>query len=150
MQVLEENERGFSAVLFSSLEEIDGVEQKAYFFLLDQGLAVDVFGVRLLLRESLLNSIRHGHSFDRNKKIRFSLRREADHLALCIEDEGPGFDYRLALREGLMPQGRTGRGLTILRAYADEVAYSGRGNVLSLKIRLGTAGEEGPASGTGS
>jgi len=88
------------------------------------------FAIRLALEEALINAIRHGSKFDRGKKITVSADVGEKRTAMTIADEGEGFDPSdvpdPTADENL--EKPTGRGIMLMRAYMDEVAYNDRGN----------------------
>ena len=110
-----------------------------------RGCGEDVlFAVRLALEEAVVNAIRHGNKADPNKKIRVDYLLEDTRLEVNIEDEGPGFDLESVpdptAEENL--EADHGRGILLMRVYMDEVAYSERGNRVTLIKFLGNAEEE--------
>jgi serine/threonine-protein kinase RsbW len=94
----------------------------------------DVWSVRLALEEALVNAIKHGNQLDPGKKVHISYRFLADRLEIRITDEGPGFDPEdvpdPTAAENL--ERPCGRGLMLMRHYMSEVAYSARGNSVSM------------------
>jgi serine/threonine-protein kinase RsbW len=88
------------------------------------------FAIRLALEEALINAIRHGSKFDRAKKITVSADVGERRTAITIADEGEGFDPAgvpdPTADENL--EKPNGRGIMLMRAYMDEVAYNDRGN----------------------
>jgi anti-sigma regulatory factor (Ser/Thr protein kinase) len=137
-------------------------EREARFGLFDEKTADRV---AVALTEALVNAIQHGNleldsrlrredeaAYDRmaefrrrrppyrdrrlHVRARFS-RREAVY---AIRDEGPGFDPS-TLPDPTDPahlEKTTGRGLLLIRAYMDEVAFNGAGNQLILIKRRTT------------
>ncbi len=94
----------------------------------------DVFSIRLALEEALVNAIKHGNQLDRAKKVHVAYRFLADRFEVHITDEGPGFDPSdvpdpTAVENLERP---CGRGLMLMRHYMNEVAYSKRGNTVSM------------------
>jgi CheY-like chemotaxis protein/anti-sigma regulatory factor (Ser/Thr protein kinase) len=67
-----------------------------------------------------------------------TLLREPGGLTLTVEDEGPGFDWLPYLELAPDRAFHThGRGIAMARALSfDEIAYAGRGNRVSAKVRL--------------
>lgn len=122
----------------AELERVDTVDDVAAAFLADRQVPVDVFAVRLLLRETLSNAVLHGCSSDNALHVRFELRIEADGVALVTSDPGPGFDWRRVQSAGEM-DASGGRGLPLMDAYADDVSFNEVGNVVSLRIPLRAA-----------
>ncbi len=76
-----------------------------------------------------------------SRRVRVTLRRDAETVETRIEDEGEGFDWRPYLdydpERALDPNGH---GIAIARGMSfDDVAYQGRGNVVVAMVRLGAA-----------
>jgi len=101
----------------------------------------EVFSVRLALEEALVNAIKHGNQFDRDKKVLISYRLLADRFEVRITDEGPGFD------PGDVPDPTSvenlerpcGRGLMLMRHYMSEVQFNDRGNSVTLTKQRGSS-----------
>jgi serine/threonine-protein kinase RsbW len=94
----------------------------------------DIFAVKLALDEALLNAIRHGNRYDRNKHITVGYRADRQHVVITVADEGNGFDPD-ALPDPTTASNRwkpNGRGVFLMRAYMDEVSYNEQGNQIWL------------------
>jgi serine/threonine-protein kinase RsbW len=70
----------------------------------------------------MVNAVVHGNRYNKRKKVRLSVSRNAHRLEIVIGDEGDHFDLSnlpdpLA-EENLMRQ--SGRGLLMMQAYMDE------------------------------
>ena len=94
----------------------------------------EVFSVRLALEEALVNAIKHGNQMDRSKHVRVRYRCLRDRLEIHITDEGTGFDPEdvpdpTAVENLERP---CGRGLMLMRHYMTEVAFTSRGNSVSM------------------
>jgi serine/threonine-protein kinase RsbW len=102
----------------------------------------DIFSVKLALEEALINAIKHGNRFDRNKKVHISYNICSERFDILIKDEGEGFDPSdvpdpTAVENLERP---CGRGLMLMRYYMNEVAFDRRGNsVVMTKLRNGTS-----------
>jgi len=97
-----------------------------------------IFAVRLALEEAIANAIKHGNKMDRSKKVTIRFLNEKDRLTLEVSDEGEGFDSTAVPdptdAEHLpLPHGR---GILLMRAYADEVTFNDVGNQVRLVVRL--------------
>jgi serine/threonine-protein kinase RsbW len=101
----------------------------------------EVFSIKLALEEALINAIKHGNQFDRNKKVRICYSVHRDRFDIFIRDEGAGFDPAdvpdpTAFENLERP---CGRGLMLMRYYMTEVSFSSTGNSVSMsKLRNGT------------
>jgi anti-sigma regulatory factor (Ser/Thr protein kinase) len=97
---------------------------------------VNCFAAELLVREALTNAVVHGCRNDPRKRVRCSLRLTGRRLLIAVEDEGDGFDWRAAAGHPAEIWDCSGRGMEILRIYADHVRYNDRGNVVTMIKRL--------------
>jgi serine/threonine-protein kinase RsbW len=89
-----------------------------------------VFAILLAVEEGLNNAIRHGNGSDRSKTVEFAYEVSSEKTVVRITDEGCGFKPQNipdpTADENL--EKPTGRGITLMRAYMDEVVFSERGN----------------------
>lgn len=126
------------------------------------------FRVAIALEEALLNAFYHGNlevssklrEIDhrrfaalaeqrlgenpyRERQIRVAVRLTPEEARFVVRDEGPGFDPG-CLPDPTDPENLAkpcGRGVLLMRAFMDEVAYNGRGNeVTMVKKRRSPAG----------
>jgi anti-sigma regulatory factor (Ser/Thr protein kinase) len=94
------------------------------------------FAVELLLREALTNAVAHGCHADPDKLVHCLLRLKNRRLLIIVQDAGDGFDWRAARRKPSEFTDCSGRGIRILRKYANHVRYNGPGNVVAMVKRL--------------
>lgn len=99
------------------------------------GLGALVFDLELLAREALSNAVRHGCAGDAACRVRMRLESLPQAVRLRVDDPGQGFDWRAHDVAAPDPQQESGRGLSILHAYADMVDYNDAGNSLTLVKR---------------
>lgn len=100
-----------------------------------------IFAVRLALEEALANAIKHGNRLDPAKTVTVRFCVEPDRIKLIVTDQGVGFD------PDIVPDPTTdehledpnGRGITLMRAYMDEVSYNSHGNEVSMVKRIGSS-----------
>jgi len=88
-----------------------------------------VFAIKLALEEALTNAVKHGNRNDTSKSITVQYAITAEKAVIVVRDEGGGFvpdeipdptaPDRLPLPNG--------RGILLMRAYMDEVAYRDQG-----------------------
>ena len=121
----------------SSLQNIDQADQETKSFLGRMGFQAEAFGIRLAMREGLLNSVKHGNIADAHKIVTCNLRLEGNRLITQIEDEGPGFDWKVYIEKKAALASVCGRGLTIMKTYSDHIRYNGKGNRLVLTKKIG-------------
>lgn len=123
--------------LASEFEELEVAVEAAQAFadsyIEDEDLA---YKVVLLTSEAVTNAMEHGNSLDPGKKVRMELQLFPDHIALCVEDEGPGFDPNAVsdplAADNLLNDG--GRGLFLIEELADEVTYENEGRRIRLRM----------------
>ena len=97
-----------------------------------------LFAIRLALEEALSNAIKHGNGLDPEKTVTVQFSVTPEQICLIITDQGRGFD------PDAVPDPTTdehledpsGRGITLMRAYMDEVAYNSRGNEVRMVKRI--------------
>ncbi|MBC7252931.1 MAG: SpoIIE family protein phosphatase [Actinobacteria bacterium] len=110
---------------------IDSVLETLHGF---RGLS-DPLVLRLCLEEILHNAMEHGNRCDRAKKVYITVKAEPDRAVIRVRDEGEGFDHRgFASREPAPAEvlSERGRGLMIVRHYADELRFNREGNEVTL------------------
>ena len=108
--------------------------------------------ILMALREAVANAIKHGNQMDLSKNVHVEMDVVADTLAVCIRDEGVGFDPA-AVGDPLAPENRlktSGRGIFYMRTFMDEVRFRRHpdgGMEIVLKKNLGAIEkkEENPA-----
>lgn len=101
----------------------------------------DDFGrIMLTLSEAVNNAIMHGNEEDPSKQviIETTLNDDSKLLKISVEDEGDGFDPDSLpdpLRdENLMNEG--GRGVYLIKQYADELEFSQNGSKVTISYQL--------------
>lgn len=94
--------------------------------------------VCLGLSEALANSIIHGNKFIASKKVHISIHISGNELLMEIEDEGDGFlvedFYDPTCTENIKKE--SGRGIFLIRHFADEIIYKKGGRKVLIKYLL--------------
>jgi len=90
------------------------------------------FAVELLLREALVNAVKHGCHGDPGKQVRCVLRMRGRRLTIAVRDDGDGFDWRVGRRGRVGPLQTSGMGIPIYREYATRVRFNDRGNAVTI------------------
>jgi len=111
-------------VINSVLETLQGFE----------GLK-DPVTLRLCLEELLHNAMEHGNRCDVSKKVYITVKAEPRVATIRVRDEGEGFDLKRVTEAGAGdPEvlSERGRGLLIVRHYADELRFNREGNEATL------------------
>jgi len=97
------------------------------------------FAVELLARECLSNAILHGNQGRAGALVALSVRLGPRWVRLRVGDQGPGFDWRRAMRAAAAaigpPEATSGRGLCIAALYANRVQFNRRGSQITLWLR---------------
>ncbi len=111
-------------VIDSVLETLQGFE----------GLS-DPVTLRLCLEELLHNAMEHGNRCDVSKKVYITVKAEPKRAIIRVRDEGEGFDFLRQIKgQEDVPDilSERGRGLLIVRHYADELSFNREGNEATL------------------
>ena len=106
----------------------------------------DIFAIKLALEEALVNAIKHGNQMDPDKRVFVVYRVTPERFDIRITDEGAGFNPA-DVPDPTDPDNLErpcGRGLMLMRHYMNEVTFSGRGNVVSMRkvFRAGSNGKK--------
>ncbi len=101
----------------------------------------DIFAIKLALEEALVNAVKHGNQMDAAKRVEIRYSVTPERFDIRITDEGPGFNPG-DVPDPTAPENierPCGRGLLLIRNFMTEVAYHGRGNVVTMsKVRNGS------------
>jgi serine/threonine-protein kinase RsbW len=91
----------------------------------------------ICLDEAIVNAIRHGNRFDAAKSVRVRVALEPERWVVVAEDDGDGFDPNEVpdptSEAGLMAE--SGRGVRIMNAWLDELAYYRGGRTILMARR---------------
>lgn len=124
----------------ADLDHVDAVCEEARRFLDRSGLSAAAFDVVLVLREALSNAVIHGSKA--GGQVRMSLGLTGDEVLIEVRDEGPGWDWRAQDFEVPPPESTSGRGLSIMKSYADELTFNEQGNAVCLRKRVRRKGAD--------
>lgn len=94
----------------------------------------DIFAVNLALREAVQNAIEHGNQLDPDKRVQVDYKIDEERVEIDVIDQGVGFspDNLPDKRAGSDLCTPNGRGVLLIRAYMDIVAYNERGNAVHM------------------
>jgi serine/threonine-protein kinase RsbW len=98
--------------------------------------SLDQFAAELLLREALTNCVVHACSEDPSKRITCVVRAKPGRLLIAVRDSGPGFDWRAVWNASANIFDTHGRGIEMLRIYANAVRFNESGNSMTLMKRF--------------
>ncbi len=126
-------------VLNSNPKNIARVETFVQRVVKECKLDADMHGnILISLTEAVTNAILHGNNADESKTVEISLRQEADNIAICVKDEGPGFKYDdipdPTQEENLLKLG--GRGVFLMRQLCDRVLYTNNGSQVEICFNI--------------
>jgi serine/threonine-protein kinase RsbW len=92
--------------------------------------------VMLALSEAVTNAIVHGNKEDLGKKVNVRMRINLKSIVITVRDEGQGFNPEDSpdpmKEENLLATG--GRGIFLMREFADEIEYSDSGRLITMKF----------------
>jgi serine/threonine-protein kinase RsbW len=94
----------------------------------------DIFSIKLALEEALVNAIKHGNQMDPDKSVTVTYTVTPERFEIRITDEGPGFNPS-DVPDPTAPENLErpcGRGLLLIRNFMNEVAYHGKGNIVTM------------------
>ena len=95
------------------------------------------FEINLLMREGLMNAVKHGNAFALDKLVHFSIRfSPPDTILIEIEDQGKGFQWHEVGHDLPEDYAESGRGIFIIRQYCSLVKYNAKGNHLTIHKQL--------------
>lgn len=113
----------FSSTFESRVESVDEAEESVRRFAQDVGFEEsDQYFIGLAAREILINAIKHGNRFDRNKKVGLRLSQNGEDFTIEVTDQGDGFRIE-SVPDPHLPENRerrSGRGITIALAVMNE------------------------------
>jgi len=94
----------------------------------------DLFNIRLIVDELCSNAVIHGNGSDPEKMLTIRLEADSRKARIAVEDEGEGFDYTAVQdpRDDHLLRRPHGRGLFLIRTFADEVEFRDPGNCITI------------------
>ncbi|MCP4707450.1 MAG: ATP-binding protein [Planctomycetes bacterium] len=125
----------FELVMSATLDNIDIADERLTEYLKKQESPADLFALRILLRESMLNAVTHGSDVDPSKEVRLTFEMNAAETVLLISDQGAGFDWR-EYQSNIDSMEEGGRGLALMNIYSDNMTYNDKGNEVTLRKQV--------------
>lgn len=128
-----------SLTLVSEFEEVEKAEILLNELQDELGFDNDMYAkLMLTVSEAITNAIVHGNGLDSDKKVSVLCCANSKELKITVNDEGEGFNPEelpdpLEEDNLLKP---SGRGVFLMKEYADDVEYSSGGKSLTLKFYL--------------
>lgn len=125
--------------LNSSFEEIERLEPYLQKLQVWAGFGDgQMIRIQMAVNEAATNAIIHGNKEDSSKKVEVSARKDCNTLKITVRDEGPGFDPD-SLPDPLQEENLlkdSGRGVFLIKQYADEVEFSKNATKLTMHFKL--------------
>ncbi|MEM8582897.1 MAG: ATP-binding protein [Bacteroidota bacterium] len=90
------------------------------------------------LTEAVNNAIIHGNNSEPSKKVSIQLRCTKARLAVKVQDQGQGFDFK-QLPDPTAPENICscgGRGVYLMNQLCDEMSYSNGGSTVEMRFHL--------------
>jgi len=127
---------GMEYVLDPDVGHVDAICKDVADFLSSRDLKKHIFETGLIIREAVCNGILHGCKKDPELRVQLRFELKNGKLHMVIIDEGSGWNWKS--NSGKLPENvkDSGRGLYIMRHYADEVKYNDKGNRLTIVKRV--------------
>ncbi len=126
-------------ILKSEYEELDRLE--GFLNDLQQNLGFDdelYAKLMLTVSEAATNGIVHGNQLDPSKKVVLTAESDGKSLIITSKDQGPGFKPE-EIADPLAEENllnTSGRGVFLMKEYAEEVKYLDNGTKLVLTFNL--------------
>ncbi|MDR9418850.1 ATP-binding protein [Gracilimonas sp.] len=125
--------------LQSNFDEVERLEGFLNALQEELGFSDEIYAKMMLaVSEAATNSIVHGNKLDESKMVEVSAHLEDETLYIHSQDQGEGFDPATLpdplAEENLMKT--SGRGVFLMKEYADDVSFSENGTKLTLVFNL--------------
>ena len=151
------NPMSFERTFLSDMRVVKMITVKALDFIRDALPGVsfdDLMELKLIFSELLYNAVIHGNKQDRLLNVRFRIDITGSTVHTTVSDEGHGFDYVRLLTRGEAEREAAlfdeyGRGLILVSALADDVAFNTSGNSVRFNKRVTLNGATSGRSDTG-
>ncbi len=131
----------------ATLENIDKADERLCAFLTEAGAPIDLFAIRIVFHEAMMNAVIHGSGQDAHMTVHIRAELGEEGLTLTVRDEGEGFPWR-EVHGDIDKALDSGRGLPLMRIYASRAEYNDAGNEVTL-FRSYAHGAEGQLAAAG-
>jgi anti-sigma regulatory factor (Ser/Thr protein kinase) len=88
------------------------------------------FGIELVVRELLMNAMKHGNAGNSGRYVDLVVKLWSGYLLVEVKDEGAGFDWKQAYEKYVADQDTSGRGLSIVLIYTQAIRHNHCGNLV--------------------
>jgi len=137
--------RIFQATFGSTLDKVQGILCEALGTLERRGWihgAEDRFAFWLCLDEALCNAVRHGNRDNPSLMVGLEVFEDGETGRIAVRDEGGGFDSEPLEMPG--PEALSGRGVCLMRHFANRVCYDRAKRCLMIEFSLKAAAGREP------
>lgn len=131
MQVVSVGQREMRISMPATLENIDEADNQLCDFLTAAGAAIDLFAIRIIFHEAMMNAVIHGSGQDPSMTVYVNAELTDAGLRLSIRDEGPGFPWQ-DVHGDIDTAVDSGRGLPLLEIYSSQVEFNPAGNQVTM------------------
>lgn len=115
----------------ATLENIDEADARLCAFLTTAGAPVDLFAIRIIFHEAMMNAVIHGSGQDPAMTVYVHAVLTDAGLSLTVRDEGKGFPWQ-EIHGDIDTAVDSGRGLPLLNIYASRVEFNPAGNQVTM------------------
>jgi len=94
---------------------------------------------KLIYCELLFNAVIHGNNSDERKSVFLSINAKGNLVNSVVSDEGIGFDYNKAIKDGGSDKGlflETGRGIRLVKSLVDSLDFDLNGSTVKFCKRV--------------
>ena len=125
--------QGVRTIMSAELTNIDRADDWLTDYLAQKHWPIDIFAMRILLREALLNAVTHGSGEDPAKMVEMDIVVGEQKLTMIVRDEGEGFIWNPDAWVDISELDEGGRGLSLMQLYSDVMIYNEKGNQVTLE-----------------
>jgi anti-sigma regulatory factor (Ser/Thr protein kinase) len=127
----------------SRMEYIEAAIKNTSEFIRLHNKAIDVFGLKLVLSESITNAVVHGNKENEDRDVQVHLTLTPEDITIKIKDRGEGFSWKKHIAPEMDDTSLTsGRGFSLITAYGYDVSFNKRGNAVCLIKKLDDLSDE--------
>ncbi len=131
--------KNFYIVFESDIKQIRDVVKNAQVYVaqcIPEISSDELFEIRLILSELLINAVTHGNKNDPHKTVKICIEAEENTVKGCVIDQGEGFDFLNASCCKAPSTEEHGRGISLVRGLVDFMDIKLPGNKIFFKKRV--------------
>ncbi|MCD8090304.1 MAG: ATP-binding protein [Clostridiales bacterium] len=131
----------FEVVFSSNIKEVNKIVKSALEYIsesIPMADADELMEIRLILSELLFNAVIHGNKNNAEKFVKLKIITDGNTVNTVISDQGEGFDFgRLSYKNSEPSTDEHGRGILLVKALVDTIAYSKNGSRILFSKKVG-------------